>query len=367
MGFMEQDKKQTIFIVDDNITNLAIGKNALIETYHVFTLNSGERLFKRLEKITPDMILLDVEMPGMDGYEVIKRLKKDPKTECIPVAFLTAKSEGENEMEGLTLGAIDYIIKPFSPPLLRKRIEVHLLVESQKRELKHYNDNLQKMVEAKTETVLELQNAILKTIAELVECRDDITGGHIERTQNYLRSLLSAMIMIGLYKEEILSWDLKLVLQSAQLHDVGKIMIKDSILLKPGKLTKDEFEEMKKHTTFGVEVIERIEKSTKEQAFLEYAKILSGAHHEKWDGSGYPLGLKEKDIPLLGRIMAIADVYDALVFDRPYKEAFSHEKAVSIIEEGKGTHFEPALTELFLEIANEFNEIAMFYKIKTEE
>ena len=364
---MEQKTRQIIFIVDDNVTNLAIGKNALIETYDVFTLNSGERLLKILEKKTPDMILLDVEMPEMNGYEVIKRLKKDPKTKSIPVAFLTAKGEGENEMEGLSLGAIDYIIKPFSPPLLRKRIEVHLLVESQKRELQHYNDNLQKMVEAKTETVLELQDAILKTIAELVECRDDITGGHIERTQNYLKSLLSAMLTMGVYKEEILSWDLKLVLQSAQLHDVGKIMIKDSILLKPGKLTEEEFNEMKKHTTLGVQIIEKIEKSTKEHTFLEYAKILSGSHHEKWNGSGYPLGLKEKDIPLLGRVMAIADVYDALVFDRPYKKAFSHEKAVSIIEEGKGTHFEPALTEVFLQIANEFNDIATFYKIKSEE
>ena len=364
---MEQNTKQTIFIVDDNVTNLAIGKNALIETYHVFTFNSGERLFKMLEKYIPDMILLDVEMPQMDGYEVIKRLKKDSRTKNIPVAFLTAKSEGENEMEGLTLGAIDYIIKPFSPPLLRKRIEVHLLVESQKRELQNYNDNLQKMVAEKTETVLELQNTILQTIAELVECRDDITGGHIERTQNYLRLLLNAMLVIGLYKDEILSWDLELVLQSAQLHDVGKIMIKDSILLKPGKLTEEEFGEMKKHTTSGVEIIEKIEKRTKEQAFLEYAKILSGAHHEKWNGSGYPLGLKEKEIPLLGRVMAIVDVYDALVFDRPYKKAFSHEQAVSIIEEGKGTHFEPALTDVFLNIANEFNEIATFYKTKAEE
>lgn len=351
--------KKTIFLVDDDITNLTIGKNALSGDYNVFTLNSGTRLLKMLDKTMPDMILLDVEMPEMNGYDTIKMIKRKSETADIPIIFLTAKNDSESELEGLSLGAIDYIFKPFSPPLLLKRIEVHLLVESQKKELIHYNDNLQEMVKAKTKTVVELQNAILKTMAELVECRDDVTGGHIERTQNYLKTLINAMTRCHLFAEETSSWDMDIVLQSAQLHDVGKISIKDSILLKPGRLTQEEFEKIKEHTLMGEKIITEIEKSTSEQAFLKYAKILAGTHHEKWDGSGYPFGLRGQAIPLLGRLMAIADVYDALVSERPYKKAFTHEEAAAIISEGSGTHFEPVLVELFLSVSDEFKKIAV--------
>ena len=360
---MDEDRK-TIFLIDDDVTNLTVGRNVLEEYYDVLTLNSGARLLKVLEKKVPDLILLDVQMPEMNGYEVIKQLKNSAETAHIPVIFLTAKSDGESELEGLSLGAIDYIIKPFSPPLLRKRIEVHLLVESQKQELMsqkqelvNFNNNLQEMVEVKTKTVVELQNAVLKTVAELVECRDDITGGHIERTQKYLAILFAALKKKGIYEEEIASWNVELVLQSAQLHDVGKIVIRDSILKKPGRLTEDEFEEIKTHTIFGETVIEKIKNTTTEQTFLEYAKIFSGTHHEKWDGSGYPRGLKSDEIPLLGRLMAIVDVYDALVSDRPYKKAFSHEEAVESILNGREIHFDPVLVDLFTSVSDEFKEI----------
>jgi len=355
--------RKTIFLVDDDLTNLTVGRNALDGHYDVLTLNSGARLVKMLEKNIPDLILLDVEMPEMNGYDTIKAIKSNPETAAIPVIFLTAKSDDSSELEGLSLGAVDYIIKPFSAPLLLKRIELHLLVESQKIELQsqkqeliRFNSNLQEMVKAKTQTVVELQDALLKTMAELVECRDDITGGHIERTQSYLGTLLDAMREQGLYMDEMAAWDIKLVLQSAQLHDVGKIAIKDGILNKPGKLTAEEFEEIKKHTTFGGTVIDKIKESTTEQAFLEYAGIFALTHHEKWDGTGYPRGLKGEEIPLLGRIMAIADVYDALVSDRPYKKAFTHDDAVKIIMDGKGTHFDPALTDLFFSVADEFDK-----------
>jgi putative two-component system response regulator len=354
---MNTDRK-IIFCVDDAVTNLAIVKNTLAEHYNVFTMNSGARLLKILEKNIPDLILLDVEMPEMNGYEAIKIIKSNKETEHIPVIFLTAKSDGESELAGLSLGAIDYIIKPFSPPLLLKRIEVHLLVESQKKELMHYNDNLLQMVAAKTKTVVELQNAVLQTMAELVEYRDDVTGEHIARTQRYLAILLGALQQHGLYQEEISSWDLELVLQSAQLHDVGKIVIRDSILQKPGKLTVAEFEQVKAHTTFGEQVIEKIKQNTSDQAFLEYARIVAATHHEKWDGSGYPRGLRGEDIPLLGRLMAIADVYDALISARPYKTALAHEEAVAVVAAGRGTQFDPALVDLFLGIADEFNVIA---------
>jgi len=320
---MERETK-TVFLVDDTSTNLAVGRDALEEIYDVYTFNSGPRVLKVLEKNTPDLILLDIEMPEMNGYEVMKHIRSNPETAQIPVIFLTSRSDGESELEGLSLGAIDYIFKPFSPVLLLKRIENHLLMESQKRELMeqkqeliNFNDNLQEMVDAKTATVVELQNAVLKTMAELVEFRDNITGGHIDRTQRYLSVLLNALEKSGLHKTEIDKWDLGLVLQSAQLHDVGKIAIRDGILQKPGKLTEEEFEEIKTHTVFGEKVIQKIKKNTTEQEFLEYARIFAISHHEKWDGSGYPNQLAGENIPLLGRIMAIADVYDALVSDRP--------------------------------------------------
>ncbi|MCL2182204.1 MAG: response regulator [Chitinispirillia bacterium] len=358
-------ERRTILLVDDDLTNLTVGRNALEEQYDVLTLNSGARLIKMLARSIPDLILLDVEMPEMNGYETIRAIKANPGTANIPVIFLTAKSDGESELEGLSLGAVDYITKPFSAPLLLKRIELHLLVESQKGELVQQKDELarlntglQGMVEAKTKTVVELQDALLRTMAELVEWRDDITGGHIERTQGYLETLLNAMGRQNVYMEEMAKWDVKLVLQSAQLHDVGKIAIKDSILNKPGRLTPEEFEEIKKHTTFGGKVIDKIKEGTSGQAFLDYAKIFAVTHHEKWDGTGYPGGLKGEDIPLLGRLMAIADVYDALRSDRPYKTAFTHADAVKIIMEGKGTHFDPVLVDLFLGVADEFDKTA---------
>ncbi|MDR2796838.1 MAG: response regulator [Treponema sp.] len=350
---METGRKK-IMLVDDNITNLTVGKTALIDKYDVFTLPSGEKLFKLLEKVIPDMILLDVEMPEMNGYEVIKVLKKQEKLAHIPVIFLTAKSDDGSELQGLSLGAIDYITKPFVPSLLVKRIEVHLLVESQRKELEAYNTNLQQMVRDKTQEVVGLQNAILQTVAELVESRDSITGGHIERTRAYLKILIRAMKRHGVYQDEISAWDEDIFLQSSQLHDVGKIAIRDSILFKQGKLTDEEFTEMKKHTTFGVQVIEKIGESTSEKAFLEHAKILAGTHHEKWDGSGYPQGLRGTAIPLQGRLMAIVDVYDALLSVRSYKKALTQQEAVQIIEHKSTGHFDPAIAAVFLVTIPEF-------------
>lgn len=351
---METNRKK-IMLVDDNITNLTVGKNTLIDKYDVFTIPSGEKLFKMLEKVIPDMILLDVEMPEMNGYEVIEILKKQEKTAHIPVIFVTAKNDDGSELEGLSLGAIDYITKPFSPPLLLKRIEVHLLVESQKRKLQQYNTNLELMVKEKTKEVVALQNSILKTVVELVESRDSITGKHIERTETYLKILVEAMKAQNFHTSEIAAWgDMDILFQSAQLHDVGKISIRDNILFKRGKLDVEEFEEMKRHTSFGVQVIERIEESTSEQTFLAHAKIFAETHHEKWDGTGYPKGLKGQQIPLQGRLMAIVDVYDALISERPYKQAFTHEEAVSIITGNSGTHFDPELVELFLSVADQF-------------
>jgi len=350
--------KKLIILVDDNPANLQVGKNVLSKKYTVATALSAKKLFFLLENNNPSLILLDINMPEMNGYETIKILKANEKTMGIPVIFLTGASAPDNELEGLSLGAIDYITKPFNPPLLLKRIEVHLLVEKQKTELKYFNDNLQKMVENKTKNVINLQNALLKTMAEMVDCRDDITGGHIERTQQGVRILLDEIKRENLYQEESKGWDTELLIQSCQLHDVGKISIGDNILKKPGKLNNEEIEEMKKHAVYGEKALEKIESLTEESEFLKYAKIFAACHHEKWDGTGYPRGLKGNEIPLLGRIMAVADIYDALISVRPYKPALSHDEAVRIINEGRGTQFDPLLVDIFNQTAEKFKNIS---------
>jgi putative two-component system response regulator len=344
------NSRKKILLVDDNPVNLKMARNTLMEIYDVFTVPSAEKMFLFLEKTLPDMILLDVLMPEINGYEAMRMLAGKERVKHIPVIFLTSKADTGSEMEGLSLGAVDYIIKPFVPQLLLKRVETHMLMETQKEELKYINANLERLVDAKTSAVVELQNAVLATVSELVECRDDVTGGHIERTANTIRMLVKEMMEQSVYADELMSWDIELFMQSSQLHDVGKISIHDNILLKPAKLTHDEFEEMKKHTIFGEEIIDKIQKLTRESAFLTHAKIMAGTHHEKWDGSGYPRGTSGQNIPLQGRIMAIADVYDALISERPYKESFSHEEALHIMWDSRGSQFDPVILDAFMAV-----------------
>jgi putative two-component system response regulator len=350
-----------IMVVDDSLTNLKFVKTALCETYDVFTVPSAAKMFALIETDAPSLILLDINMPEMDGIEALKKLKGDGATRDIPVIFITARSDMESEVYGLSLGAVDYISKPFEPQILKKRVEIHLTIESQRKtmerqklELQNFNDNLRRMVEEKTGSVLELQRAILNTLAEVVESRDEITGGHVHRTNKWLKIMLDGLRKSGVYGEEISGWDVDLILQSSQLHDVGKISISDSILKKPGKLTPDEFELMKHHSVFGARIIDKIGENMSDNDFLTQSKIFALTHHEKWDGSGYPYNLKGNEIPLQGRLMAIADVYDALTSDRPYKKAFTHEESVRIIMDGRGTHFDPLLADVFGQMEDQF-------------
>jgi putative two-component system response regulator len=345
-------------LVDDNMANLTMGKTMLKNLYEVYAVPSAAKLFELLAKVTPDLILLDIIMPEMDGYEAIRRLKADPALADIPVIFLTSKNDERSELEGLSLGAIDYIGKPFSAALLLRRVENHLLIVAQKKALKNYNDNLQEMVRRKTAQIFELQNAVLSTVADMVEFRDDATGGHVARTQMYLELLVDKMQNERIYAGEIAAWDADFLTPSAQLHDVGKIAISDAILNKPGKLTQEEFAQMQKHVPIGVEAIDRIAQKTAEHAFLSHARTIAGTHHEKWDGSGYPAGLRGRDIPLEGRLMAIADVYDALISPRPYKQPIATGEAERIIIEGRGVHFDPALVDVFQAVADSFADIA---------
>ena len=358
-------KRGKIIVVDDNATNLAACKNVLKAFYEVYPVHSAAEMFELMESVRPDLVLLDVEMPEMNGYQAIKKLKSNSRFADIPVIFLTAQNDEISELEGLNLGAADYIIKPFSTPLLLRRIANQLLIVRQKTDLflsravlKDYADNLAIKIRDKTKEALNLQSAVLSTVADLVEFRDETTGGHVARIQLYLKAMMEELIHKGTYADEIAGLDMDIFTASAQLHDVGKIAISDLILNKPGKLTPVEFEVMKTHVAEGVKAIEKIMRNTNEHVFLRHALLFAGTHHEKWDGSGYPMGLKGMDIPLEGRLMAIADTYDALTSVRPYKKAIPAPQAAAIIKEGRGTHFDPQLVDIFNRVSDRFEAIA---------
>ena len=356
---------ETIFIVDDSDVNLVKAKQALDENYRVFTVPSAVKMFSLFEKVIPDLILLDIEMPEINGYEAIKKAKANPRLADIPIILLTSHVDEPSELEGFDMGAVDFISTPFSSPRLLRRVSSQLLISSQKKELlasrkalKDYADNLEAKVHDKTKEVFSLQNAVLTTVADLVEFRDKQTGGHINRTQMYLRFMIDELVQERVYSNETSKWDMDFFLASAQLHDVGKIAITDLILNKQGRLTAEEFEIMKTHVNIGIAAIEKIMNDTEEHAFLRYAWLFAGAHHEKWDGTGYPAGLKGMDIPLEGRLMAVVDVYDALVSTRPYKKPLVHEEAKKIIIDEGGKHFDPALINTFSRVADKFACVA---------
>ena len=353
-----EEHKYCIFIVDDNVVNLNMGKNALQHKYTVITIPSGEKLLLALKKVKPDLILLDIGMPGISGYEALKQIKANPETADIPVIFLTGKNDPENEILGLSLGAVDYITKPFSQLILLKRVELHLLLQAQKDELRVFNSDLLNMVEERTNDISSLQNAVIKWAAEVIEFRDEETGQHVERVQKYLKLLLREMEKKESYASEIATWDTEAFLISTLLHDVGKIKIRDDILLKKARLTEDEIADMRLHSEYGKALLESLQNKVPNQTFLEYAKILAHWHHEKWDGTGYPDRLKGEEIPLQARMMAIADVYDALISERPYKKAFSHEEAMRIISEGRGTQFDPNLIDIFISLSDEIKKVS---------
>jgi putative two-component system response regulator len=352
------EKRHIIMLIDDDEICLAFGKEILENRYIIYPILSGEHAFMILKKVTPDIILLDIEMPGMDGYAVIKRLKEAPETREIPVIFLTSQTDPGNELDGLSMGAVDYITKPFSPLLLIQRIENHLLISSQRNELIQYNLKLKNMVEEQTREIRDLQNAILNIFSEVVEFRDGMSKGHIERVLKYMQIMVDEMSEQDLYKDEIEKWNKETFINAAQIYDIGKICVSETILNKPGKVNAEEINIIKKHPAYGTMIIDRIRQITGEHTFLDYASVFTESHHERWDGSGYPEGLKGHDIPLGGRLMAIADVYDALVSARPYKQPMSPDEATHVIISGSGSDFDPALVEIFKSTSDKFANIA---------
>jgi len=341
---------KTIFAVDDNHVNLLTAEEALSEQYNVFTLSSASLMYELLNNVTPDLILLDILMPDIGGFEALKYLKADKRYANIPVIFLTSKNDADTEALGFQMGVVDFVSKPFSKPVLVNRIKTHLNIED-------VIQDRTTMLEYRTERLLRLQNSMASVLANMVERRDILTGQHIERTTKFIKMILNEMYKRGLYTEDMRGWNFELVASSARLHDIGKISISDLILNKTGSLTSDEFELMKKHTTEGEGIINDIIEDSGDGYFLQNAKFFAGSHHERWDGSGYPRGLKGLDIPLQGRIMAVVDVYDALVSERSYKKAFTHEKAVEIITNSNGMHFDPELVKIFLNCEKEFAKV----------
>ena len=335
--------RKTVFVVDDSNVALVNIDKVLGEHYNVLTFPSGADLFRVIETVLPDLILLDIEMPGMDGFEVLTKLKADKNYRDIPVVFLTGTTDEATEVRGFEMGVMDFIHKPFSAPVLVNRVKHQISV----------ND----LIKERTNKLEQAYHNVIFILSDLVENRDKDTGGHIERTVKYIRILITEMFKQGIYLESIKNWDVEMVSSCAILHDIGKIGIPDVVLNKQGRLTTDEFEKVKFHTINGARIIDKVIARTGGDPFLHSSKLFAEYHHENWDGTGYPYGLKGEDIPLHGRVMAIADVYDALVTERPYKKAFPHEEAVEIILDNSGKRFDPKIVEVFYSVKDTFKLI----------
>jgi putative two-component system response regulator len=357
---LELIAKKTVLLVDDSPDNLVLMNDLLKDLYKVKVANSGEKALRiATTGQPPDVVLLDVMMPEMDGYEVCRRLKANPATRDIPIIFLTAKSEVEDEKLGLDLGAVDYITKPISPPITLARVRNHLMLKAHADFLRDQNEFLEQEVQERTREVVAIQDVTILAMASMAETRDPETGNHIRRTQFYVKALAERLKDHPRFSAVLTDNYIKLLFKSAPLHDIGKVGIPDRILLKPGRFEPHEFEIMKTHTTLGRAAIEHAERSLgTPMAFLSIAKEIAYSHQEKWDGSGYPEGLAGEAIPVSARLMAVADVYDALISRRVYKDGMPHEKAVQIIIDGKGKHFDPDMIDAFVGLQEEFRAIA---------
>ena len=361
--------RRTVLVVDDTPVNLTLMVDLLKDEHRLRVACSGQRTLEIAQGPNPpDLILLDVMMPGMDGHEVIQRLKANPATADIPVVFLTAKSQMEDEERGLQLGALDFISKPISPPIVLTRVRTQLALKAARDFLVDKATYLEREVERRTAEVKDIQEVTILTMASLAETRDNETGQHIIRTQHYVRVLARHLQQHPRFSAYLTDAQIDLLFKSAPLHDIGKVGIPDRILLKPGRLDADEMEIMKTHTTIGRDTIEAAERRLgHEVPFLVCAKQIAHSHQEKWDGSGYPLGLAGDEIPIAARLMALADVYDALICKRVYKPAFPNDEAVAIILQGKGAHFDPDVVDAFVVCQQAFLAIAQEFSDESSE
>jgi len=350
--------KDTILIVDDIEINRIILREILSNDYNIVQAASGPDALRVLfptddtvAESLPTAILLDVMMPEMDGFEVLDIIKKNPATKNIPVLFITATDSEETESRGLKAGAADYITKPFNHDVVRARVDNHI-------NLARYSHNLEQLVSKKTAEVTRTYESTLEVLATIIEYRNLESGTHIRRTTLLTEILIKRMLEHEKFKAALDKLNIPSLIKASALHDIGKIGIPDGILLKPGKLTNDEFNMIKTHTSVGSHIIDSIAENLPDNDnYLKYAKDICHYHHERWDGNGYPTGLSGEDIPLSARIISLVDVYDALVSPRCYKDAFSHEIALGIISEGKGTQFDPDLADLIPDVAEAFMKV----------
>lgn len=367
--------KSSVLVVDDEVTNLSLVAGLLRDHYQVKVAKDGKRGLELAQREQPDLILLDLLMPGIDGYEVCRLLKADIYTRHIPVIFLTSMTDAQNEEMGLSLGAADYIARPIRPGILLSRVRAHLSEARAARAMRVNNEYLEFEVAKRTRQLTAMQDITILTMASLAETRDTDTGNHLRRTQNYVHLLATYMQGKPGYADYLSNEVIDLLYRCAPLHDIGKVGIPDAILLKPGKLTADEFEIMKTHASIGAQAIGDAIRSVQEARlqsgnahdaaqtarsldFLETTRQIAGSHHEKWDGSGYPEGLAGDAIPLAARLMALADVFDALMSKRHYKAAFPLADTIDIIRQGRGQHFDPDIVDAFLALPDAFADIA---------
>lgn len=367
-------ERPTILVVDDQADNRLLLEVLLSDCGQVRVFCGGGEVLAYLSaQGAADLVLLDVMMPEMDGYEVCRRLKAHPAWQDIPVIFLTGLEGHEDEEHGLSLGAADFVHKPFSPAVVSARVRIHLSLRQANMQLRRQNGELERLVAERTheilvksdellrqkQEVIQAHSATITAFRALAETRDNETGAHIRRTQNYVKALAERVRDHPRFVGHLDDMTIQLLFESAPLHDIGKVAIPDAILLKPGKLTPEEWVIMQRHCEYGRDALLVAEGSLGSSAgFLHLAREIAYGHHERWDGAGYPLGLSGEEIPLSARLMAVADVYDALISRRVYKPPMAHEEAVGIIVEGKGKHFDPDLVDAMLSIEGVFRTIA---------
>jgi len=333
-----------ILVVDDDLAVLKQISSCLADTYEVSLAKSGNLALQVCVREKPDLILLDIEMTDIDSFDIMSQFKRNPYLDRIPVIFLAAHHSAEIEIHALEAGARDFIVKPVEKSILLHRIELHLRFIS---------------YQAQTEqTVMTLSDSIATSFAEMIECRDENTGGHVIRTSKYVDILGKELINQDLFPDELNPVELQMMVRAAPLHDIGKIAISDRILLKAGQLDDTEFSMMKRHSEIGATILNRMYQRMPTQHYLRYASLIAGSHHERYDGKGYPQGLAGDLIPLCGRIMAVADVYDALLETRVYRDSLGHIQASNIIYDNAGTHFDPRIVEIFKKTEEQITEVA---------
>jgi len=352
-----------VLVVDATAIHRQKVTEVLHDLYRVYTAGDGAQCLQIARSgEPPDLIMLDVGLPGLDGHEVCRLLKADAATGDIPVIFLTTRGQPEDEELGLQLGAVDYITKPIHAPILRARVKAQLRLKETADFLRDKNEFLLSEVARRTAQLAAIQDVTSLVMASLAETRDSETSNHIRRTQFYVKTLAWRLSTNPRFAPLLTPTNIELLHRSAALHDIGKAGIPDRILLKPGRLSAEEFEIMKTHTTLGRDAFANARRALRVDVdYLSFAEEIVYSHHEKWDGTGYPEGLAGNAIPISGRLMALADVYDALISRRVHKEAMPHEQAVNIIQQTRGRHFDPDVVDAFLATEDKFKAIAIAY------